>query len=35
MAAAKRETDRGLRVVGGIVFLALCVFTAIALFSYD
>lgn len=33
--AADGATDRGLRCVGGIVLLALCLFLALALFSYD
>lgn len=35
MTAASKETDRGLRCVGGIVLLALCLFLALGLFSYD
>jgi len=35
MSAASTQTDRGLRCVGGIVLLALCLFLGLALLSYD
>ncbi len=33
--AADKATERGLRCVGGIVLLALCLFLSLALSSYD